>query len=57
MYIENSLLEPIKKLYQLELYEDLLLYADLNLDQYRIDKLSEDNQAFMYVFLVLLYSF
>ena len=57
MYIENSLLEPIKKLYQLELYEDLLLYADLNLDQYRIDKLSEDNQAFMYVFLVLQYSF
>uniref|UniRef100_A0A915DXQ0 Anaphase-promoting complex subunit 7 n=1 Tax=Ditylenchus dipsaci TaxID=166011 RepID=A0A915DXQ0_9BILA len=45
-----DLFETTKRLYELELYDDLLLFVELNLQEHKIaDQLLEDEQAFVYM--------
>jgi hypothetical protein len=47
---QSSLFESVKRLHAYELYEDLLLFADLNLSdqQYRMEKMGEDAVAYVH---------
>lgn len=45
-----ELFESVKKLHELELYDDLLLYVELNLQEHKLaDNLKIDEQAFIYM--------
>lgn len=45
-----ELLESIKKLHDLELYDDLLLFAELNLHEHKLsDSLKIDEQAYIFM--------
>ncbi|KAI1714523.1 endoplasmic reticulum-based factor for assembly of v-ATPase domain-containing protein [Ditylenchus destructor] len=45
-----DLFECVKRLHELELYEDLLLFAELNVSEHKlVDQLLHDEQAFIYM--------
>uniref|UniRef100_A0A915CV19 Uncharacterized protein n=1 Tax=Ditylenchus dipsaci TaxID=166011 RepID=A0A915CV19_9BILA len=53
-----DLFETTKRLYELELYDDLLLFVELNLQEHKIaDQLLEDEQAFVYMCIAGAYFF